>query len=64
MSIEQNNKILASDISTALNNKQDKLSYTPVKSVNGTVADTAGNVSTFTSDGKLQFPNGTQIWVA
>ena len=45
MSITTNNKILASDVSTALNNKQDKLNYTPVKSVNGTVADTAGNVA-------------------
>lgn len=27
------------------NGKQDKLGYTPVKSVNGTVADSAGNVN-------------------
>ena len=45
MSIEQNIKIIASDVTTILDNKQDKLSYTPVKSVNGTAADEAGNVT-------------------
>ena len=45
MSIEQNIKITASDVTTALDNKQDKLSYIPVKSVNGVAADAAGNVS-------------------
>lgn len=44
MSITKNNKILASDISTALNNKQDKLNYTPIKSVNGVNADADGNM--------------------
>ena len=44
MSITKNNKIEASDISTALNNKQDKLEYTPVKSVNGISADEGGDV--------------------
>ena len=45
MALTSGSKILVSDINTALSNKQDKLSYTPVKSVNGTTADTAGDVS-------------------
>ena len=45
MALSQSSKILVSDINTALSNKQDKLSYTPVKSVNGTTADSSGNVA-------------------
>lgn len=45
MALSKSSKILVSDINTALSNKQDKLSYTPVKSVNGTTADSSGNVA-------------------
>ena len=45
MALSQNSTILVSDISTALASKQDALGYTPVKSVNGTSADSSGNVS-------------------
>lgn len=45
MALSKSSKILVSDINTALSNKQDKLSYTPVKSVNGTQADSSGNVA-------------------
>ena len=45
MALSTGSKILVNDISTALAGKQDKLGYTPVKSVNGTVANSAGNVS-------------------
>ena len=45
MALSKSSKILVSDINTALSNKQDKLSYTPVKSVNGTTADSSGNVT-------------------
>lgn len=45
MALSTGSKILVNDISTALAGKQDTLGYTPVKSVNGTLADSAGNVS-------------------
>ena len=45
MALSKSSKILVSDINTALSNKQDNLSYTPVKSVNGTTADSSGNVT-------------------
>lgn len=45
MALSTGSKILVNDISTALAGKQDALGYTPVKSVNGTLADSAGNVS-------------------
>ena len=45
MSLTQNSKITASDITNALAEKQDALGYTPVKSVNGTNADSSGNVT-------------------
>lgn len=45
MALSQGSIITITDINTALSNKQDKLSYTPVKSVNGTQADSSGNVA-------------------
>ena len=45
MALSTGSKILVNDISTALAGKQNALGYTPVKSVNGTLADSAGNVS-------------------
>ena len=45
MALSQNSNILASDVVNALAGKQDVLGYTPVKSVNGTSADAAGNVA-------------------
>lgn len=45
MALSQSSKILVSDINTALAGKQDALGYTPVKSVNGTQADSSGNVA-------------------
>ena len=45
MALSTGSKILVNDISTALAGKQNVLGYTPVKSVNGTLADSAGNVS-------------------
>lgn len=45
MALSQNSTILISDISTALSGKQDALGYVPIKSVNGTTADSSGNVA-------------------
>lgn len=45
MALSQSSKILVSDINSALAGKQDALGYTPVKSVNGTSADSSGNVT-------------------
>lgn len=45
MALSQSSKILVSDINTALSGKQDALGYIPVKSVNGTSADSSGNVT-------------------
>lgn len=45
MALSQSSKILVSDINSALDGKQDALGYTPVKSVNGTSADSSGNVT-------------------
>lgn len=45
MALSQSSKILVSDINTALAGKQNILGYTPVKSVNGTQADSSGNVA-------------------
>ena len=45
MALTQNSTILISDISSALSEKQDKLAYVPVKSVNGTQADENGAVT-------------------
>ena len=51
MALTQNSTILISDISSALSEKQDKLAYVPVKSVNGTSADANGAVTISTGGG-------------
>ena len=53
---------------SSVNGKTGDVSVGTVTSVNGEVPDSYGNVaitlSAFNSEGKLQFPNGTQIWIA
>ena len=51
MALTKNSTILISDISSALSEKQDKLTYIPVKSVNGTSADVNGAVTISTGGG-------------
>lgn len=45
MAISKESIMLASDITTVLSNKQDKLNFTPIKSINGTSADSTGNIN-------------------
>lgn len=56
MGISQKSIILSSDVTTILDNKQDKFSYTPVKSVNGVEADESGNISIASTE-RFTFPD-------
>lgn len=62
MALTQNSTILISDISSALSEKQDKLAYVPVKSVNGTSADANGAVTISTGGGTATAISGVAVY--